>query len=91
MEERREVEQFIAPVCEVTAGWAVTDSMAINEKDEAIVGTDADAIAHRGRTQIQIAAEMENSGFAQWRRWMGDPRSGPFPLGRVGLEGGLGS
>jgi hypothetical protein len=51
MEERREVEQFISPVREVAAGWAVADSMAINEKDEAIVCTDADAKAGRGRTQ----------------------------------------
>jgi hypothetical protein len=91
MEERREVEQFILPVREVAAGWAVADSMAINEKDEAIVCTDADAIAGRGRTQTQIAAEVENNGFAQRRCWMGDPSSGPFPLGRVGLERGLGS
>jgi hypothetical protein len=63
--------------------------VAINEKDEAVVGADADAIAGGDRRQSQCAAEVENDGLAQGRGGMGDPGSGPVPLRWVGLNGGL--
>src|SRR5579859_7091999 len=44
-QEWREVEALIAPVGDVSTGGTIADARAVHEKNEAIVGADADGVA----------------------------------------------
>ena len=78
------VEAFVAPVGEVAARGAVTDALAVDIEDEAVVGADADDVGGGDGRQIEGTAEMEDERFAQRRRRVGDPGSLPVAVRCIG-------
>ena len=86
LEQRSQVEALIAPVGQIAAGRAVAHPMAVDVKNEAVVGADAHRITGRHGSQLKRAAEVQRQRLSQRGRRMRGPRGLPFAVGLVGLD-----
>ena len=89
-EQGSEVKELVAPMSEVAARGAVADTMAVDVKDEAVVGADADDIGGGNGGQFEGVTKMENDGVAQRGGGVGDPGGVPLARGRIVERNGLG-
>ena len=87
---RGQVKAFVAPVVQVASRGSVSNAVAIDEEDEAVVGADPNHVGGRYGWQIQRAAEMEHEWFAQGRSRVSDPGSLPFMMRWIDRRRGLG-
>ena len=75
---------------QVAARRAVSDAVAVDEEDEAVVGADAHQITGGNGSQRELAAEVEHQRLPQRGRGVRDPRCLPIAVGRVRLGRCLG-
>jgi hypothetical protein len=59
--------------------------LTVHKQNESVIGAHTDGIAGWNGRQFDRAPKVQDHGFPERGRWMGDPRGFPLPMRGIGL------